>query len=604
MTSKLQFLAQHPLFKYLDEEELEELADIAEELEYQDGTVVAYQGDVADCLIMVKSGRLYAETVERGIVTHTRDYRSNQYLGLDWVFTPTVHPATIRTAAGNERSTRLVIFSDTALLYYLSQNEHVIDDLEPEYDQTENLVGGFPEDVYKEALKIKAKRDRRSNTMNILADELIEYNSRRSGWYLFVQLLPPIILFFFIPLLPYMLLNNFSNSQPVGSILYNLQFYCPALLSLLFIFWAIFRFFDWTNDYFIITSRRVIHREFSLRTFRVDIKIARIDQIQSVSIDKPTLLANMLKYGTARITTASQFGVILFDSISSPTEVKTTLDRLTRQVKTLDASREQTMVRKSIEDYFQLKQGYTRIGEEGETAVTDAKGEPIGLWTRFYRRYQWRIEEDGVITYRKHFLIAAAALLWPMILAGVIALLAYLTLRFNVISYQFVYPVLVIVYIFIFAWIVWRVEDWRNDLFRLTDRLIIDIDRMPFGFGESSKQAELQNIQNVRAYTPGLIHTIFNYGFVEVETAGVDSNIKFENIPFPGVVQSDIFHQIEDFNRRQREAEEARRHKAFAVLLDVYKQEEEQGRLPRRTPPDLTWEDLDELEDWDEEEIY
>ena len=46
--------------------------------------------------------------------------------------------------------------------------------------------------------------------------------------------------------------------------------------------------------------------------------------------------------------------------------------------------------------------------------------------------------------------------------------------------------------------------------------------------------------------------------------------------------------------QRQREAEDTRRHKSFAVLLDVYKQEEEQGRMPRRTPPPPPWEDEEE----------
>ena len=49
-------------------------------------------------------------------------------------------------------------------------------------------------------------------------------------------------------------------------------------------------------------------------------------------------------------------------------------------------------------------------------------------------------------------------------------------LRFNILTGQLAYPILAFFYFFIFIWIVWRIEDWRNDLFRLTDRLIIDID--------------------------------------------------------------------------------------------------------------------------------
>lgn len=594
MTTKLEFLAQHPLFNTLDEEELEELAEITGEYEYQDGAIVAYQRDIADSLIILKDGRLYAERVDRGRVSNSQSYdKPNEYIGLEWLFAPSTYPATMRAAAGHGRPTRLIIIESKSFLHFLSQNQDAIDYLEPEYDNTNNLIAGFPEEIYQEALKIKAKRDRRSNTMNILPDELIEFNSRRSGYFLMVRLLPPLIGLLLVPSFVTLFLT--SSLQP-DSFFYNLQFLCPGVLALFFVGWGIFRFLDWTNDYFIVTNRRIIHREFSLRTFRIDIKIARIDQIQSVSVDKPTLLANLLKYGTVRITTASQFGVILFDNINHPTRVTNILGTLTRQVKVLDASREQTLVRQSIEEYFQFEKPYEMVGEGGGDDEYEEEEYEESLWSRFYGRYQWRVEEGTTITYRKHFLVAMRALLWPMIIGTIIFVFTYFTVRFEVITGAILFPILILLYMIVFFWTIWQIENWRNDLFQLTDSLIIDIDRLPFGFGESSKRAALENIQNVKAYTPGLIHTIFNYGYVEVETAGVDSNIMFEDVPYPAVVQSDIFHQIEEFKRKQREGEEARRHKAFAVLLDVYKQEEEQGRLPRRTPPDLDWEELEEYD--------
>ncbi len=592
MSTKLDFLAEHPLFSELDDEDLEDLAVLFEELEFKEGAVVVYQRDAADCLFIVKSGRLYAQTVERGVVTQTRHYMPGDYFGLAWLFAPNIQPATILAKGHDGRSVRLLVLKSRPFLRYLSTHRHVIDDLAPIYDATDNIIAGFPEEIHGQALKVKAKRDRRSSTMNILPDELIELIIRRSGWYLFVRLLAPMVGLLLVTVLPF----AFLASQPPDTILYNLQFWCPGVLSLFFIVWGIFRFFDWTNDYFIITSRRVIHREFNLRAFRVDIKIARIDQIQSVAVDKPSLIANLFNYGTARITTASQYGVIYFDNINKPQQVRQILERLTKGVRTLDASREQTLVRQSIEEYFQFESPYEQIREDGEETAVDHPQHKLSLWYRFYHRYQWRIEEDGVVTYRKHFLVALVAIFWPLVIGGVLTLLSYLILRFQILTGQILILIMGLLFFFLLIWIIWRIENWRNDLYQLDGRFIIDIDRTPFGFGESRKQAPLQNIQNVKAFTPGLIHTIFNYGYVEVETAGVDSNIMFEDIPFPGIVQSDIFQQIEEFKQRQRQAEEARRHKAFAVLLDVYKQEEEQGRLPRRTPPSLDEEEWEEFQ--------
>ena len=108
---------------------------------------------------------------------------------------------------------------------------------------------------------------------------------------------------------------------------------------------------------------------------------------------------------------------------------------------------------------------------------------------------------------------------------------------------------------FILAWLVWRYEDWANDMFQLTDRDVIDIDRKPFGFGESRKQAPLRNIQNVRAERPGFFATLFDYGYVYVETAGAQSDITFDKIPHPSVVLSDIFRRLDDFREAQRRRE-------------------------------------------------
>jgi hypothetical protein len=118
----------------------------------------------------------------------------------------------------------------------------------------------------------------------------------------------------------------------------------------------------------------------------------------------------------------------------------------------------------------------------------------------------------------------------------------------------------------------------------VTDRYVIDIDRKPFGFGESRKQAELGNVQNVNADRPGLIPTIFNFGNVIIETAGATADITFESVPSPSVIQSDIFKRRDAEQQKKQFADGERRRKEYAVLLDVYKQAEEQGRLPRRTP--------------------
>ncbi|MCA9974304.1 MAG: PH domain-containing protein, partial [Anaerolineales bacterium] len=338
-------------------------------------------------------------------------------------------------------------------------------------------------------------------------------------------------------------------------------------------------YLDWQNDYFVITNKHLIHREFDLRKFSTNVIKIPIDQIQSVEISKPNLLSNLFNFGTARVTTAAQAGIVYFDNIDAPTMVRDTLNRLSQRVKTLDAGREQAIMRESLESHFQA--------DHPLSAVTDDNLAPIAApkQTGLFTRYQWRLEEGDTITYRKHIFVLLRESAWPGgIVLGLIVLYLLLTRFFNF-TFSQLWIIFSLFFLVDLGWLIWKVEDWRNDIFQVTSRVIIDIDRRPFGFGESRKQAPLGNIQNVSADRPGILQTLFNFGNVFVETAGVDANITFEDVPNPSQIQSDIFKRLDEVRQAQRVKEGAQRRKEYAVLLDVYKQALEQGRIPQRTPP-------------------
>ncbi len=591
MTTKAEFLQEHPLFQELDEEHIDALAKITDEIQYENGAMVAFQGDVADSLYIVKSGRLYAETRQDDIennsyVVDTQNYLVGDCFSDEWLFEPNVHPANIKAKSYQDTPAVVLIINGSNFVRFLIQYPEALPMLAPEEEEVDGemvVVGGLSPVAFAAAQKLFAKAKRRHTVISILPDELVEYSARRSRFYLLVQIFFPVLALLIIPTLFFM----FFGSQPADSFIYRFRFSVPIGVTIVLLIIVLFQALDWSNDYFVITNKRVVHREFDLRTFRVDIKTARIDQVQSVEIAKPTFISNLLNFGTARITTASAFGTIFFDNIDKPIEVKETLDRQSKLVKTLDASKEQSMLRETFSNHFAVEQQYEAIGERATELPPVKPVHQDGLRRRLQRRYFWRVEEEDVIIYRKHFIVLIIESIIPIGLALLGLLVTFVLVRFFDFTLRQLLPALIFVYSIDILWLIWRVEDWRNDMFQLTDRLIIDIDRKPFGFGESRKQALLSNIQNVNAYTPGLIHTIFNYGNVEIETAGAESNLVFENIPYPSVIQSDIFAQLENMLDEQRRRQRGSRHKEYALLLDVYKQTVEQDRIPDRTPGEV-----------------
>lgn len=601
MSGKLEFLDNLEIFKGLTSQELEALAAITTEYRVDKGAVVAYQRDPADHFYIVKEGRLFARRVdEHGVVRHSQAYNPGDHFDEVWLFTPRTHDTTVRATDDG----RLLTIERDDFLDFLQAFPEALSHLAPEYTEDGDYKAGLSQEAWQAAQKSKAapSRHRYARRVGLAPDELVEYATRRSPWALILRAIPYAIVF--LILLGGYLFAYSAISQFVGLTVARAGF---VLLILLTIIVAAFLVIDWSNDYFIITNRHIMHYEFSLSLAKYGtiVKKTPIDQVQSVEIERPNLIANLLNVGAVRITTAAFTGVTRFDFISDPGVVRDTIIRLTQQVRQLDASQEQAVMRRSLEKHFRTDPGYEEIGEEqGDGEGTEQSGETgedgaepvVGsqrqsddertFFENLLRRYRYRVVDGDVITYHKHVFVLLEVGRWPLLIGSL------LFLFFAVLNYFFpgyrsglVYGGLFGAVLLDLLWLTWQVEDWRNDAFQLTKEYVIDIDRSPFGTGESRKQAELRNVQNISSDRPGLLPTIFNYGNVYIETAGATADITFENVVNPNQVQRDIFERREQLRREDRRRESERRRKELAVMIDVYQQAREQGRIPRRTPP-------------------
>ncbi len=582
MTTKLEFLAAHPIFTDLYDDELLALNQLAQEYTFDRDSVIAYQRDVADSMYIVRDGRLYAKEVDnQGIVrdTNTRQYGANDFFGAQWLFDEGTHPATVTgTDPGN-----IIIIEGEDFRQFLRAYPDSVNRLEPIVDQDGKWFAGLPPDVWEIAEKLPlVERRRRIGTIRLLPDEIVEYYTRRSSIFLLERLLLPALGIILVPMLAYFLTPGDSFAMRAMRIL---GIFLPILF---FGFLIVLRLLDWRNDYFVITNKHISHREFELRTFRTRLNKVPITQVQSVTVDRPTLTANLFNIGSVRITTASNLGTIVFNGIDDPSEVEEVLNNLRRRVQAMDAAVAQTNMRQSVTNHFQLGSDIRPISDENEIFNDEdllvVRLRP-GFWESTTRLFEWRIDDGNVITYRRNYLILLWELVLPLlVLMGIVAL-GVAGVYFLELAGSLYYALIVILILVDLMWLLWRYEDWRNDIFQLTDRDVIDIDRRPFGFGESRKQAPLRNIQNIRAERPGFFATLFDYGDVHIETAGAESDIEFDRIPRPSQVLSDIFRRLEEFREGQLRKEGATRREEYAILLDVYKQELERGRIPRRTPP-------------------
>ena len=573
MATKLEFIATLPIFANLSGAAQAAVARVATEYSFKQNAVIAYQRDAANAFYIVKEGRLFVRSLDaNGIVRETRSYTPGQYFNDLWLFVPGAHSATVKGAEDG----RLLIISGAAFVKLLQDFPAIISQLAPR-DEDDTRYG-LSDEAWREAQKVRLHRQvRASSAAALLPEERLEYFTRRSLWLLAARLLMPVLLVL-LGIVALVLMPTETGLQRA------LKFGAPVVLTLIGAIWFALRLIDWRGDYFIITNRHLTHHEFELRRFRVRLVKIPISQVQTVEVLRPSLLATLFNVGSARVTTAAVAGNVLFDNIDRPTKVKDVLERLTGLYRSVESAQTQAVMRQSIEKHFGMD---APLKTEDEAKPPTRAPRPDSFFTRLRKRYGWRVVEGNTITYRKSLFILLKRTAAPLLV--LIGLLVFAGLGIYLEMTAWVVALIVLIGGFgdLLA-LIWQVEDWRNDVFQLTDRFVIDIDRTPFGFGESRKQAAISNIQNVDANRPGFFPTLFNYGFVSIDTAGAKSEIVFDYVPNPELIQSDIFQRLDDFRRQQRINEGSARREEYALLIDVYRQAMEQNRIPQRTPPDYT----------------
>lgn len=109
-------------------------------------------------------------------------------------------------------------------------------------------------------------------------------------------------------------------------------------------------------------------------------------------------------------------------------------------------------------------------------------------------------------------------------------------------AFQFV--ALLLWYLVVSAFIIESALSWFFNVYLVTTERVIDIDFVNLIYKEVS-EADLSKIQDTSNIVKGVVGTLFNFGDVEIETAGAVEKIQFENVPRPGEVAR-IINQLRE----------------------------------------------------------
>lgn len=341
--------------------------------------------------------------------------------------------------------------------------------------------------------------------------------------------------------------------------------------------YAVWKWIDWRNDYYLVTDKRVAWLEKVVAIYDSR-REAPLHQILSVSVST-NMMGRFFDFGDVNIRTYT--GNIVFKDVGQPQAIAAVVEERWRRMQLARRVQDRDLKEAAVQDLLEGR-------DEPEPPLTDlpeaddreTSTAAIGLdhWT-----LQLRFEQQGVITYRKHWAVLVQAITLPSIfilftvaligaaLSGMIALGSgpvFITAALAVLTGSGV-------------WWVYRYVDWANDIYQVSKSHVIDVYKRPLG-RELRRVAPLENLLSTEVDQRGLIGILLNFGDVRVNVG--TEELDFEGVFNPHEVQQDIVRAQEAFLERKRQREREQRKNEMVEWLSIY-HDELQSRREKPTKP-------------------
>lgn len=509
-------------FEKLPEDGLEYLASLAEVQRYPKGTVVVRQGDPGDAFYVVLAGHLEVLRVDEKRRERTTKYHvAGHYFGEGALFTGKPRAATVRAMDDVE----LAVFDKRA------------------FDQ---LCSRHP-DIRNYLLRTRVDFPGRQ------PDEVADVYTRRHPYAVVER--------FFLPVLVLVLWAGITLGLQLllGSPFRAALPWAWVVFSVLWLLWTVLLYIDWINDAFIVSTKRVLHIERVL-FLRDERREAPIDQVVSVTMETPTLMARLLGFGTLIIRTASLGNPIVFDHLAEAGRVQQVILELQDRARAYRLVEEKGQRRRMLQEHLGLQEGKT---EPLIPQPPPPPPETRGTLHRFFDYFVPRmvVVKPGEVTWRKHWYVlvknVAAPLVALFLAAGLmvasffplplVGRISHSPLLLMALSAFLILPLL--------GWLFWRYEDWRNDTYTVTATSIIDVESAPFRFREEKRVGSLEEIVSVYSDVPNFLAKVINLGDVIIDTAGAPRAYTFESVHDPIAVQREIFSRIQAYHEQKSQRE-------------------------------------------------
>jgi hypothetical protein len=398
-------------------------------------------------------------------------------------------------------------------------------------------------------------------------DEVIYLVSRKHEFFLLRALILPILTW--VISIPVLVISFASGDPTSGGIAMKVV---GALMFFGGMLWGLWNYLDWGNDFYIVTSQRVIWTEKIIGLYDSRSE-APLDTILNVNVIT-SQFGRILDYGNVNVRTYT--GGILMRNMSRPNRFASFVEGFKRHILAVSAEEEAREMQQALEQ--SLRQHLNMIEDRESEDNEDLSPQPAeeqkpekttrGFLETLRTFLKVRYEEGDSITYRKHWFVLFRKVFWSMVvLILVFLLLGYLGLSVEFFSGPVQTLLGVFLFFGVFLWVAYEYADWSNDIYRVTPDQLLDIERKPLG-REVKKTAPLESILSVEHERESLIGILLNYGTVTINVG--DTRFMFFNVFNPGQVHQDVSDYREALNRRKSLEEKKRERRRMVNWLVTY----------------------------------
>jgi uncharacterized membrane protein YdbT with pleckstrin-like domain len=324
--------------------------------------------------------------------------------------------------------------------------------------------------------------------------------------------------------------------------------------------WMLYVYLEWANDFFFFTDKRASStwRKYLLFEER---KESPLNAVESVQVRK-SMIGRALDFGDLDINTYT--GSTRIHQVPAVENALALLQFLVQRRRgeadheVMDAFRNDLHAR--IDPHAS-----SGVDHDGMDDLRQEKdGKP--LEGRMSSANEPGVEE---IILRKHFTVLISKTFIPILLL-LSHFLFYLFARLNQLGFaenSVFIAVMAADSVILFLWAAYRYADWHNDRFIITDEMLIDIDRKPFGT-EEKRSAPLERIQSIRYKKNGAFGLLFNFGTVFIRIG--DEEFTFDDLYRPAQVTQLIFDAKDSRLEKEKVSRQLAEQKRALDWIEAY----------------------------------